>query len=191
MFRFSVVASLLLLGVAAAMWWRSYSRQDVVYYYTKRGTIRAVGYEMGRLFYWRADRLPKGPMWEFESGPAARYTGDRWQGADWSYLAWGQDPKEWHVRAYAGVLIVGDPMPSSGDNFSQIAFPFFYLAMLLTALPLAWCLSYRSRRRRARTASGFCMRCGYDLRASAERCPECGEAISEAQEKPPVGPGVC
>ncbi len=32
-------------------------------------------------------------------------------------------------------------------------------------------------RRRKRRKLGLCLKCGYDLRGSAERCPKCGEVI--------------
>jgi hypothetical protein len=39
-------------------------------------------------------------------------------------------------------------------------------------LPLAWGVAALRRRRRAR--AGICPSCGYDCRATPERCPECG-----------------
>jgi hypothetical protein len=48
-------------------------------------------------------------------------------------------------------------------------------------LPLCWATqrSWTVWRRRGRGKPGLCLTCGYDVRASKERCPECGAAIPE------------
>jgi hypothetical protein len=43
---------------------------------------------------------------------------------------------------------------------------------------------YRARRRRQRRAAGLCEYCGYDLRSSSGRCPECGKEFPAHQEMP-------
>jgi hypothetical protein len=50
--------------------------------------------------------------------------------------------------------------------------------VLIFGLPAMW-LVYSRVRRRQRYGRGFCGVCGYDLRASSRRCPECGSPITE------------
>ena len=53
--------------------------------------------------------------------------------------------------------------------------PCWLLALGTAALPAAWLRGYLRRRRlRADAARGLCRSCGYDLRATPGRCPECG-----------------
>jgi predicted amidophosphoribosyltransferase len=55
----------------------------------------------------------------------------------------------------------------------------YWLTLLIGAAAPAWWLFGSHRRRAARrVVAGCCPACGYDLRASPDRCPECGRAAS-------------
>lgn len=54
----------------------------------------------------------------------------------------------------------------------MIVLPSWLLLMLFAALPTWW--FPRALREHRRLRAGLCRRCGYDLRATPERCPECG-----------------
>jgi hypothetical protein len=58
---------------------------------------------------------------------------------------------------------------TGGTTFLIFA-PCWLLALVLGISPGAWVV----RRLRRRHPPGLCPSCGYDLRASPERCPECG-----------------
>jgi hypothetical protein len=70
------------------------------------------------------------------------------------------------------------------QTYLFIAVP-HWLPMLLAAAPPLWWLGARLRRR-VRARSGLCQTCGYDLRASRDRCPECGAPIPDLGGGPPV-----
>jgi hypothetical protein len=53
--------------------------------------------------------------------------------------------------------------------------PAWPAAVALAILPVLWVLQTMRRSRRAQM--GRCLTCGYDLRATRERCPECGAVV--------------
>jgi uncharacterized paraquat-inducible protein A len=66
--------------------------------------------------------------------------------------------------------------PNSRFEFSA---PFLLVIPASATLPAVWIAAWGRRRERTRrSALGLCSTCGYDLRASTDRCPECGTAIS-------------
>jgi hypothetical protein len=71
----------------------------------------------------------------------------------------------------------------AGDRFANeapagrytehyVSVPDWALIAIFTPLPVVWLTGIRKRKRRRR--SGCCPTCGYDLRGTPDRCPECG-----------------
>ena len=72
------------------------------------------------------------------------------------------------------------PLPKASRNVIgrgwRYSVPLWFLVCVTGAVPSARAVS--GFRRRRRVTRGLCVHCGYDLRATPERCPECGTAAS-------------
>ena len=55
--------------------------------------------------------------------------------------------------------------------YAEITVRYWLILLLTSILPAYWF----ARCRRASNAPGTCPHCGYDLRATPQRCPECGQ----------------
>jgi hypothetical protein len=112
-------------------------------------------------------------MW-FRTGPA----GDHWILA----LDLPQDPKlhdsftaqhNWTLVLARGWKISWETNNWKRWHHRQLTLPYSLVVCVLMILPLNWILQ-QWLQRRARQA-GLCPTCGYDLRATPTRCPECGD----------------
>jgi len=66
-------------------------------------------------------------------------------------------------------------------TFDRCHIPYWFLLLTFGCGGLPFVLRLRSRlRRRKRLRENRCLACGYDLRGSSQRCPECGEPAGES-----------
>jgi hypothetical protein len=90
---------------------------------------------------------------------------------DWRVTRWHGDP--WPVdtlpRRLGFGLVYGR---NQGFVVVVIWIPTWFACLVTAVMPARW--SHRRIRSARSTATGCCPSCGYDLRATPDRCPECG-----------------
>jgi hypothetical protein len=162
MFTFASALSLLLCVGAAVLWVRSYFIWDSIDDAHSRWSI-VVHSDWGDVLVHasattHSERL--GRRWEYESTKAG--------------------------RAVTGQFIgFGRPLVSIEDHDGKVTghqpvycFPHWAVVVAFGLMP-AIVIARRGRQRR-KSRGGACRTCGYDLRASSGRCPECGTPIPAA-----------
>ena len=112
-------------------------------------------------------------IWSERDWPVYRSDGKR------LFWRWYEDDMgpDWASRGWLRNLVWFDAGRRrywvGGDVYAK--FPHWSAVAVFGAWPAI--AVWRWRRRRGRVAAGCCRVCGYDLRASVRRCPECGTAL--------------
>jgi hypothetical protein len=163
--------SLVLCVATVVMWVRSYRVGDT-YVWLPPSRVDALQSGHGRLWYFRAESIdqvnyplpletfPKG-YWAIRPPPPPQLRSKpNWQFVGFSYTE--ERPFTLRLRT--------------------VAVPLWSLVAVLSAAPVAALMGIvRRRRRRRRARAGLCRSCGYDLRATPGRCPECGTVTPAAR----------
>jgi hypothetical protein len=179
----AAAGSMLLCAATIALWWRSYQRCDSVYYYRvygANGRSHRIHNQRGTLVLVVA------------SGKATRPNDGSRVDREWSYDAHDASPPLlWemrdpftppHITSSGWFLGFGWYLVTewgAGETFDAVAVPHWFLALLAAIIPaLRLRAELRSHRQRR---IGRCRQCGYDLRATSDRCPECGAVPASAR----------
>jgi hypothetical protein len=169
LFTIASTVSMLVFAATVFMWARSDTHRDARRF-GWRGQVYALASERGRL---GIDTRPQVDDWlanrrrEIDELMAERET----LLTVWSRTKSQKDfdrQIQFDNRVFA---IAGRPAPTTAAYMIRYSI----IALLASALPVVWGWQWHQRKRRI--AAGECAECGYDLRASKDRCPECGTPI--------------
>jgi hypothetical protein len=169
--------------LVAAAWVRSYFVSDSVTLVSTgqfpRSTV-AMGAQIrgGRLVFYRE----------------AAFRGDRRKPSKWwvhhdydrpTAFDPTQGRNSWVKFDIAGFAMFGSDDSQYASTSTHLRVPMW--APLLFTLPV-WIWPLRLLRRAIRRKRGVCVCCAYDLRASSDRCPECGHPIPAKPQPPATAP---
>ena len=101
--------------------------------------------------------------------------------------AWPTIPAEYRRVVSADLLVLSyraqHVVSSSGILFftRSMTVPLWVLVSISMIVPFGALIQHvRARQERSRRQRGLCPRCGYDIRATRSRCPECGGRITRS-----------
>jgi len=181
-----------LIGVAAAVLWpRSYSHEDEIQYdrvsvWEARGekivseTQAYLSPRAGAVSVYVA-REPAHSIWDGPNSGSLRLA--LVHGSDCSGAVALERFGIMYAPPASRLGFVYDSTPYLLGEWRAYRIPYWALVAAACVLPALQLVAAVRRRRRRR--SGRCLVCGYDLRATPERCPECGTVAvaGEGREK--------
>jgi hypothetical protein len=156
--NFAAWVSVLLCVATAVFWMRSYWWRDMWDWSTTTGRAGIDSFRgrvgIGELRITPATSLsiPRGMRVGSEPAESAGYMKSTW--------FW-----------YAGLQGV-DVAPRGSWSVRDLRIPHWWF--ILATLVIPWCALRSHRLQAGRKRKGLCLNCGYDLRATPGRCPECG-----------------
>ena len=154
------ILSLLCSFATAALWARSYWECDMLRHHTNEA------YRESR------SQSNRGELTAFVYRHSAGYT-VHWGVANLKLYAAGF-PQDSSISipgfGYGNFVFPGRP-----EYVRGVWFPHWFAVLLLAILPAVRLRAHLRNRKRNR--AGLCPKCGYDLRATPDRCPECGTEV--------------
>jgi hypothetical protein len=184
---FFSLLSFLLFGMIAFMWWRSYRTNDDYGWYNQQwqdwdgqcDALVVCSDSGGLMFAVLHRKLPLAPDhpdkdWRRDNPARSYFKHYDMPPAGYPYMApkfpgWGH----WGFGYFAGART--PPIGPMVHDDRHFVVPYWFVCGLLLVLPAAETRRYYRRRREiCRNRQYVCPTCGYDLRATPDRCPECG-----------------
>ena len=174
----ATVLSLLLCVGAVAAWVRSYRIHDFVWWSRANPRLQlALSTYRGGLFA-RCYTPVSGGV---DKVDRMYQPGAGWQGSSPLTYAQAGGPQSTFFNRFGFAL---HHRQNIAIATRQIACPYWFIVLLTPILPSARFAGWRRRRvRRLRMRLGLCQHCGYDCRATFERCPECGRVPAAGAEE--------